>query len=195
MNIDDLSKNMKSILSDSRYRHSVGAEEVCFDLALIHGEDTLKASIAGILHDCAKYLTDTELVDECERNHINISDIERKLPQLLLHAKVGAVYAKEKYGVMDDNILKAIEFHTTGRPAMSKLEKIVFVADYIEPNREIIPNIDHIREVAYQDLDDAIIMITKQTLEYLSNKENLIDPLTKETYDYYVNLCNDLKIF
>ena len=189
MNIDDLRKNMKSILSDSRYRHSVGTEEVCFDLALIYGEDTLKASIAGIIHDCARYLTGDELIEECERNNIMISDVERKRPHLLLHSKLGAIYAKEKYGIMDEDILKAIEFHTTGRPAMSRLEKILYIADYIEPNRNMIQSIDYIREIAYQDLDEAIRIITKQTLEYLSSNINLIDPLTKETYDYYVYQC------
>lgn len=186
MEVERLRKSMKSILSDSRYRHSLGAEQVCYDLALIHGDDTLKASIAGILHDCARYLTSEELIRECERYQIKISEIESRLPQLL-HAKVGAIYAKEKYGVIDESILKAIEFHTTGRPAMSMLEKIVFIADYIEPNRKVIPNLGYIRESAYKDLDEAIRIITKQTLEYLSNNENMIDPLTKETYDYYVN--------
>ncbi|MDD4113175.1 MAG: bis(5'-nucleosyl)-tetraphosphatase (symmetrical) YqeK [Herbinix sp.] len=188
MEIEELRKSMKDILSDSRYRHSVGVEDVCCDLALIHGEDVLKASIAGILHDCAKYLTSEEQIAECERYRINISDIERKLPQMLLHAKLGVVYAKERYGIMDENILNAIEYHTTGRPAMSKLEKIVYIADYIEPNRRMIPNIDYCREIAYQDLDKAIKIITKQILEYLFNKDNMIDPLTKETYDYYVNM-------
>lgn len=188
MELEQLRKSMKDILSDSRYRHSVGVEDVCCDLALIHGDDVIKASIAGILHDCAKYLTSEELIAECEKYRINISDIERILPQMLLHAKLGVVYAKEKYGIMDEDILNAIEYHTTGRPAMSKLEKIVYIADYIEPNRKMIPNIDYCRKIAYQDLDNAIKIITKQTLEYLFNKDNMIDPLTKKTYDYYVNL-------
>ncbi len=188
MELEQLRKSMKDILSDSRYRHSVGVEDVCCDLALIHGDDVFKASITGILHDCAKYLTGEELIAECERYRIKISEIERKLPDMLLHAKVGEVYAKERYGIIDEYILKAIEYHTTGRPAMSKLEKIVYVADYIEPNRKLIPNLNYIRETAYQDLDEAIKIITKQILEYLSNKDNLIDPLTKETYNYYVNI-------
>jgi predicted HD superfamily hydrolase involved in NAD metabolism len=185
--LDELRKNMKSILSDRRYQHSLGVEQVSYDLALIHGEDVLKASIAGILHDCAKYLTDEELLQECDNNHIEITEIERKLPNMLLHAKVGAVYAKKKYKIADESIIKAIEYHTTGRPAMTKLEKIIFIADYIEPNRIMIPNIDYIREVAYENLDEALKISLKQTLEYLEGKGQLICPMTKETYDYYVN--------
>ena len=190
MELKQLRKCMKDILSDSRYLHTLGVEEVCYDLALIHGDDTLKASIAGILHDCAKHLTEEDLIKECERNKIEVSKYERKLPRVLLHAKVGAIYAKEKYGVTDDDILKAIESHTTGRPGMSRLEKIVYVADYIEPNRDIIPNIDFIREIAYKDLNNAIELITKQTLQYLSENKYVIDPLTKVTYEYYVNKNN-----
>lgn len=188
MDIEKLRKSMKSILSDSRYLHSIGVEEVSYDLALIHGDDTIKASVAGILHDCAKYLTGEELIRECEKNNLRISEIERKLPELLLHAKVGALYAREKYGVADDNILKAIEYHTTGRPDMTKPEKIVFVADYIEPNRtEPIPRMDYIRETAYRDLDKAVVLILDNTIKYLKEMKFLIEPTTLETYDYYVN--------
>lgn len=196
MVVEQLRKSMKSILSDSRYRHSIGVEDVCYDLALIHGEDTCKASIAGILHDCAKYLEDDELVQECEKKQIEISEIERRIPNMLLHAKLGAIYAKEKYKVVDENIINAIKFHTTGRPAMSKLEKILYIADNIEPNRKLTAtNIDYIRKIAYEDIDEALKIILKQTLEYLKDKNNLIDLRTKETYDYYVNQQADKPIY
>jgi nicotinate-nucleotide adenylyltransferase len=189
MGIEQLRMSMKGILSDSRYNHSIGVEEVCYDLALIYGYDTIKASIAGILHDCAKYLTSEELIQECEGYKVTISETERKLPHLLLHAKLGAIYARERHGITDESILKAIEFHTTGRPGMSILEKIVYVADFIEPNRkDNIPKMDVIREVAYQDLDKAVILILDNTLKYLNENEMLIEPITKETYKYYVNM-------
>ena len=187
MGLEELRMEMKKVLSNSRYHHSLGVEEECCKLALAHGEDIEKAGIAGLLHDCAKYLSGEEILRECERYQINITDAERSLPGQLLHSKLGAVYAKEKYGVFDEDILKAIEFHTTGRPAMSRLEKILFIADYIEPNRPDIPNIDYIREVANEDLDKTISIITNQTLEYLKIMGFLIDPTTKEKYDYYVN--------
>lgn len=187
MELAQLREGIKKHLSEKRYEHSLGVEEVCYDLALIHGSDTIKASIAGILHDCAKYLTEDELLKECERYQIPITESERKSPYLL-HAKVGSIYAKERYGVFDEDILNAITYHTTGRPAMSKLEKIVYIADFIEPNRKPIPILSKARLRAYENLDQAIILITKSSLEYLKAKGALIDPLTEATYKYYVDL-------
>lgn len=187
MDIDQLRIFMKEILSDGRFQHSLGVEEVCYDLALVNEDDILKARIAGVLHDCAKHLTDEQYICECERFNLAISETERRLPRLL-HAKLGAIYAREKYGVKDDGILNSIVYHTTGRPDMSQLEKIVFIADYIEPNRsEDIPNINIIRKIAYQNLDAALLMILENTLKYLNDNNYLIDPTTKETYCYYVN--------
>lgn len=189
MELEQLRKSIKMVLSESRYQHCLGVEEVCYDLALIHGDDILNASIAGILHDCAKYMTDKELLEECVKYNLPITDAERKLPYLL-HAKLGAVYAGEKYGIENESILNAITYHTTGRPAMSKLEKIVYIADYIEPGRKPIPMLDKARLIAYQDLDEAIIVISNASIKYLKEKGSLIDSLTKETYDYYVNNRN-----
>lgn len=186
MELEQLRESMKMVLSESRYQHSLGVEEVCYDLALIHGDDIIKVSIAGILHDCAKYMSDKELLQECEKYNLPFTDTEKKLPHLL-HAKLGAVYAGEKYGIEDESILDAIKYHTTGRPAMSKLEKIVYIADYIEPYRTSIPVLDQAREIAYKDLNEAIICIANSSLDYLMTKDTIIDSLTKETYDYYVN--------
>ncbi len=185
MELEPLRKSMKKVLSESRYRHSLEVEEVCYDLALIHGEDTLKAAIAGILHDCAKCMTDMELLQECEKYNLPITQVQRKQPYLL-HASLGAVYAREKYGIRDEDILNAITYHTTGRPAMTKLEKIVYIADFIEPGRKPIPVLDEAREMAYRNLDEAVICIADNSLNYLKEKGVIIEPLTKETYDYYL---------
>ena len=167
--LSKLRDSMKQVLSENRYRHVLGVEEVCYDLALIFGYDTIKASIAGILHDCAKHLTAEELIRECKKNNLEITETERMQP-LLLHAKLGAIYAKEKYNILDEDILKAIRYHNTGRPAMSKLEKILYIADFIEPNRKNIPVLDKAREAAYQDLDRALVIITGSILNYLTEK-------------------------
>lgn len=186
MEIKLLRQYMKEILSEKSYNHSLGVEEVCYDLALIHEADTTKASIAGILHDCAKHLTDNELMLEAAKNNIQISETEVKSPYLL-HAKLGGVYAREKYSIIDEDILNSIIYHTTGRPSMSKLEQIVYIADFIEPYRKPIPSLDKARELAYSDLNEAIVYISSSILQYLKEKGTAIDSLTKETYDYYVN--------
>lgn len=184
MNLQELRLSMKNDLREARYLHSVGVEETAFDLALIHGYDTKKASIAGILHDCAKNISDNELLMECERYHIPVSDVENKCI-FLLHAKVGAMYAKEKFGVKDEEIFNAIWNHTTGCPGMSLLEKIIFTADYIEPYRRPLPRINEIRWKAYNDLDQAVYMVLDNTLQYLFNSGTIIDPVTIDTYHYY----------
>lgn len=184
MEIEQMRQDIKNKLKASRYQHSIGVEEVSKDLAVIYGCDEKKACIAGLLHDCAKYLSGEELICECRRFHIPISEVEAGNADLL-HSKVGAIYAKEQYGVEDEDIINSISYHTTGRPGMTLLEKIIFTADYIEPNRKPLPRIDEIRHAAYEELDQAIVMILKNTLDYLQSSGALIDALTNDTYEYY----------
>lgn len=185
MDLEQMKNCMKEILSEARYRHCVGVEEVACDLAFLYGYDSKKASIAGILHDCAKHLTEEQLLKECENFHLPVTIIEQS-NRFLLHAKVGAAFARDKYGVKDEEILDAITYHTTGRPAMALLEKIIFTADYIEPYRRPLPRIDEIRQAAYEEnLDRAVFMILENTLEYLRNSVSEIDMRTEETYTYY----------
>ncbi len=184
MKAELIRQDLKNVLKDTRYKHSVGVEEVAIDLAFIYGYSKEKAELAGILHDCAKYLTDEELIDACDKYHIPVTDIERQCG-FLLHGKVGAVFAQLKYDIKDEEILDAIRYHTTGRPDMTLLEKIVFIADYIEPYRRPLPRIDDIRRSAYEELDKAVCMILENTLSYLRDTGSKIDTLTVETYEYY----------
>ena len=112
-----------------------------------------------------------------------MTDIERRNP-FLLHAKVGEFLAKEKYGITNPDILNAIRFHTTGRENMSLLERIVFVADYIEPGRRQAPNLAEIRQLAFTDLDAAMLKILEDTLSYLKATGGELDPMTEITYEY-----------
>lgn len=184
MDLEMMREHLKSVLKPARYEHSLGVEEVACDMAVIFGYDMEKARIAGLLHDCAKYLPDEELIAKCEELQLPISEIERKCGYLL-HGKVGAVFARDSYGVEDEDILSAIIYHTTGRPAMSLLEKIIFTADYIEPNRRPLPRIKEIRWAAYSDIDLAVTMILENMIEYLKNSGAVMDSLTEDTYEYY----------
>lgn len=184
MDIEQMKEELRQHLKESRYQHSIGVEEVSHDLAVIYGCDVNKACIAGILHDSAKNLTGEELMEECKKYHLSVNEVEAG-SEALLHAKVGAVYAKKVYGVEDEEILNAIIFHTTGRPGMTLLEKIIFTADYIEPSRRFLPSMDKIRWAAYEELDRAVAMILKSTLDYLESKGSIIDPLTRDTFEYY----------
>ena len=113
----------------------------------------------------------------------------------LLHAKLGAAYAKEKYDVDDIEILDAIRCHTTGKPDMNTLEQILFVADYIEPNRDKASNLPIVRALAFDDIDLCTFVILQDTLAYLKTKDCVIDTATEETYKFYKNLMERDKVY
>jgi predicted HD superfamily hydrolase involved in NAD metabolism len=113
-----------------------------------------------------------------------VTELERSNKELL-HAKIGAAFAEDLYGVSDTAVLDAIRYHTTGRPDMTLLESIVFVADYIEPNRKQIRGMDEIRYLAFHNLDDCIVQIIENTLQYLEGKKSLVDASSRETYEFY----------
>lgn len=179
-----LKRAMEKAQDSKRFEHTLGVEYTAAALAMRYDCDIKSARAAGLLHDCAKCLTDEKRLSICEKNGIPIQDMERRNP-FLLHAKVGAYLAREKYGVEDADILNAIRSHTTGRQNMSLLEKIIFVADYIEPGRKSAPNLTEIRKLAFLDLDKAMLKILEDTLRYLKDSGGEIDPGTEETRDYY----------
>ena len=147
----------------------------------------MKAQVAGLLHDCAKCIPAKKKLKLCERENIFMSPYEKKNP-FMLHAKLGAYLAREKYDVEDEEILSAIVWHTTGRPHMSLLEKIIFIADYIEPNRCKAPNLEDIRRLAFVDLDTCTYRILEDTLDYLKTNPKDIDGMTQDAFNYYRNI-------
>ncbi|MBD5445089.1 MAG: HD domain-containing protein [Lachnospiraceae bacterium] len=185
ISLKKLRKAMESELNPKRYEHTLAVAYTAANLAMVHGEDTRNATIAGMLHDCAKCLPEKKLISICKKNSLDISEIELHNPSALLHAKAGSVLAHKKYGVNEEDILNAIKYHTTGRPNMSKLEKILYIADYIEPDRKHAPNLAQVRCMAYQDLDKTLLKILDDTLSYLNSTGGQIDPMTKKTYEYY----------
>ncbi len=177
---------LKHKLSSKRYEHTLGVQYTAANLAMIHGQNIYKAQIAGLLHDCAKHYSDEDFILLCNQYNISITQVEERNP-FLLHAKLGAYIANTKYGVDDREILDAITYHTTGRPNMTELEKIVCIADYIEPNRKIIPNLDLVRKIAFEDLDKAMIKVFENVISYINSKNRELDNLTLEAYEYYKN--------
>lgn len=171
-------------LSIGRYEHTLGVAYTAACLAMRYDCDPEAAELAGLLHDCAKQYDNETLIKKCLKHHIPVSETERKNPSLL-HAKLGAHLAKQKYDVDNTDILNAIRYHTTGRPAMTLLEKIIYVADYIEPRRFKAPNLDKIRKLAFVDLDQTVCRIMSDTLAYLKKMPENIDKTTQEACLYY----------
>lgn len=185
--INDIRKAMEQELSSKRYLHTLGVSYTAACLAMAHGADLEGAMTAGLLHDCAKPLKGEEQIALCEKKHLEISEVERINPSALLHAKVGAYLAETRFNITDPDILNAIRYHTTGRPKMSKLEKILYIADYIEPGRKHVADLEQIRQLAYRDLDATMAKILKNTLAYLKTTDGQIDHMTEETYQYYLH--------
>lgn len=177
---------VKTNQTSGRYLHTLGVQYTAACLAMRYEDSVERAELAGILHDCAKCLTDKQMLDQCEQYKINMSGIEKEHPYLL-HGKLGAVYAKNKYKIMDEEIVNAVAYHTTGKPAMNLLEKIVFVADYIEPNRKPTSILSEVRRLAFYDIDKAVYLILEGTLRYLKEENKDIDTLTIDSYNYYKN--------
>lgn len=150
--IEDIQNKLRKKLKGNRYIHTLGVEYTSVCLAMKYEADLEKAELAGLLHDCAKELPAEKLIKICSDHGEKISTMEFKQP-FLLHGKAGACLARNKFGVEDEDVLDAIRYHTTGRPAMTLLEKIVFVADYIEPNRKKADNLTELRHLAFEDLD------------------------------------------
>ncbi len=179
-----MKKTLAKYLDANRFEHTEGVMYTAAALAMRYGEDLEKAQVAGLLHDCAKCIPDAKKIKICLKNKITMTDAEQKSP-FLLHAKVGAYIARQKYGVEDPEILSAIACHTTGKPAMSQLDKIIFIADYIEPMRSKAPNLADVRKLAFEDIDLALFKILSDTLAYLRNSPKHIDSMTMMAYEYY----------
>lgn len=187
-NIDLIKADLKEKLPKKRYEHTLGVAYTAASLAMCYGEDILKAELAGILHDVAKAKKSFELKDDM-KGYIDpytdgayVALIADKAPQIL-HAIYAPYLAKKDYKIEDKDILSAIRWHTTGKKDMTMLEKIVFVADYIEPNRKKLPDLDRIRTLSFHDISEAVKVIAKSTIEYLGSQGMYIDKFTYELSD------------
>jgi len=152
MNIEDLMKELKNEVGPKLYNHSIGTMEEAERLAKVYNCDTVKAKVAGLLHDCGK-----------SRNGDNLT-----------HAKKSAELAIIKYGINDKEIIDAIQYHTTGRVNMNLLEKIIYIADKIEPNRDY-EGVDELRRIAYVDINKALVMSLERTIEYVKKRNMELD--------------------
>ena len=180
----EIKEKLKIALDESRYEHTLGVMYTAGCMAMAHGYEIRKAMLAGLLHDCAKCMSHEERLTLCKEHQISVTESELK-NKALLHAKAGAILAKIEYDVIDEDILHAICVHTTGEADMNMLDKIIYIADYIEPGRDKAPNLETVRSMAYTDLDACMAQILSDTLSYLASRGGDIDPTTELTYQFY----------
>ncbi len=183
-----MQEKLQSALSVKRYIHTMGVAEEAVKLAEIYGtpREQQKARVAGLLHDCAKDYPEAMRLRLCREYKVKMDEILEKQTDLI-HPFLGAEVARREYLVTDEDILNAIRYHTTGRAGMSLLEKIIFIADYIEPNRENFDGLEEARRLAYLDLDEAMRYILKNTIAFVRARGRLLHPLSLEALDYYQN--------
>lgn len=190
----ELIKTLEQELSYKRFIHTLSVAGTASSLAMCYGADLEKAETAGLLHDCAKCMDVRKMQKVCEKAGLTVSSFEADSGSLF-HSKAGSVLAAEKYGITDPDMINAIRYHTTGRPGMSLLEKIIFVADYIEPGRFTAKNLPLIRRLAFSDIDEALMKILYDTLVYLNSTGLVVDPMTQKTYDYYKQIFEEKTIY
>ena len=169
-----------SYLKHKRIPHVLGTEQEAVRLAERYGADVEKARVAALLHDCTKKLSMEEQLALCEKYGIQLDELEQKALKLL-HSKTGAAIARDMFGV-DDEIYSAIWYHTTGHANMTKLEKIIYLADYIEPTRDF-PGVDELRNVCYEDLDKGLLKGLEMTIEEMTAMGNPVHHATIEARD------------
>lgn len=165
-------KDIKTRVGVTRYEHILRVSVVAEELAIIHKVDVMKAKKAALLHDCAKIQNEELLLEKAKDFNVVLTPELLENVQLI-HAKLGARIAEEIYGVHDEDILNAISYHTTGRKNMSDLEKIIFIADYIEPARRF-QGIEEIRDLAFVDIDKSILKALNLTMDFLISRNQLI---------------------
>ncbi|KXG74625.1 hypothetical protein AN618_22210 [Fervidicola ferrireducens] len=168
--LEDLKKNM----TQKRFAHTLGVMETAVALAKRFGVDEEKAELAAMVHDCAKDIPEVEQLNLVREFGILLDEISM-VETALVHAPLGAALAKIKYGIEDPGILRAVKVHTTGDPKMTPLDKVIFLADYIEPGRNF-PGVDRLRKVAFEDLDEAVIMACDSTIKYVIEGGRLLHP-------------------
>lgn len=169
-------------LSEKRLLHTEGVRITALRLAEIYGEDVDKTEIAALSHDMCK-CTDVAILND----YVYSFGLDEKYidnPNLA-HSKIAAKIIEQDYNVDDEDIINAVSFHTTGRAGMSRLEKIIYLADAIEPNRDY-PSVNLLREEACRNLDDAMIMSLERTINYINSQGHFLDDDTLKARDYYI---------
>lgn len=182
--LDEIRDYLKKNLKPSRYGHTLGVVNTAIKLAETYGEDKEKAEIAALCHDVAKNMSEEELKKIIDDENIILS-VDEKNTQELWHSIIAPIISKNIFGVEDKEILSAMRWHTTGKENMTKLEKIIYLADLIEPSRSF-NGVDEIREAAYEDLDSAMLQALTHTTIYLLTKGCAVDINSIKARNYLV---------
>lgn len=179
---------VKGQLTEHRYQHTLGVMETAIQLAEKYAADVKKAELAAIFHDYAKFRPKEEMKQIIKEQGFP-EDLLGYNPELW-HAPAGTYLVEKEAGITDRDVLDAIRFHTSGRPNMTLLEKVIYLADYIEPGRHF-PGVEEVREIAEGSLDRAVIKAVQNTILFLMKKNQTVYPDTFYTYNDLVQKLED----
>lgn len=178
---------LKLVLKPERYKHSIGVMETAEAMARRFGADAEQAKIAGILHDCAKNIAPDESYRLCEEYRIELDGVAKKSFGLV-HQSLGAEVARVEYGITDGEILSAIRCHTTGKADMGTLDKILYLADFTEPNRDSEPfeGLSELREACKKDLDEAMLFALEISIKSIANRKRMMHMDTVLAWNWFL---------
>ena len=180
---------VKPMLGKKRWEHTLNVRDMAVKLAKIHGEDPEKAALAAILHDCAKELPKEEMLQIFRENGTMAGNVEER-PQPVWHGVCAAIIAQVRWGVEDEEVLSAIRCHTTGRPGMTRLDKIIFLADMTSKERDF-PGVEKLRKLAKKNLDQAMCRALESTLAFVKEKKQTADPMSAAALEDLLGNCPD----
>ena len=184
MTMDEMIEKLQNMVTPKRFRHSLAVRDAALQLSSKYGGDEEKAAVAGLVHDCAKGLADMEMLKLADEFGILIDSVHRTEINIL-HAPVGAMLARNEFGITDEEVFKAIRYHTTGCENMGLITKILYIADYIAEGRNF-PEVEDLRKVAYINLDAAVLMGMDLTIQYVISKNGLVHPDTINARNYLI---------
>ncbi|HIK14805.1 MAG TPA: bis(5'-nucleosyl)-tetraphosphatase (symmetrical) YqeK [Leptolyngbyaceae cyanobacterium M33_DOE_097] len=170
---------------ESRLEHILRVEAMAIDLAEQHQLDVVKAAQAGLMHDLAKYFKPARLIDMAQAEGLALDPVDEMNPHLL-HADIGAIVARDQFGVSDEQVLNAIRNHTLGQPGMDDLSCVVFLADGLEPGRGNTPELEQLRQHSFENLSEAVWKTCDYTLHYLLEHHQLVHPRAIATRNWFL---------
>ena len=181
MNQKQAKELVRSRLSDKRYEHTLNVRRMAVKLAKRHDADENRAALAALLHDAAKEISKDEM-RSIMKAHPEYAEGGEERPTPVWHGICAAILARTEWGVEDEAVLSAIACHTAGKPGMSKLDKILYLADMSSAERDW-PGVNKLRKLERKDLDAAMLMALKQTNDFVLSQDKPLDPMSKAAYD------------
>jgi len=190
IDIEALEQKLAKMLTPNRYKHSLGVMETAEAMARRFGVSVIKARLAGLLHDCAKDIDKNKMIVMCESLGVPLDPVKRE-QRSLIHADLGAKLLETEFGITDPEIIGAVKYHTLGRENMTDLEKILYLADVIEPNRKPFEGLEDLRRLCESSLDCAMLFAIERAIEYILHRHNKLHSQTLAAQQYFLKICKE----